>query len=120
MIWLETSRLIYELRSDGQLVVYRDTWTDDHPASDPAITPPAGRYQPVRGFGKIWRTEPYLQNRLGWALSPEYGYQTQLQASKVGCRTNSEGGFYLRTSDGRILHLCQGDKLPGYWEDVTP
>ena len=120
LIWLEASRLIYELRAGGQLVIYRDTWTDDQPASDPAITPPAGRYQPVRGFGKVWRTEPYLQNRLGWALAPEQGYQTQLQSSSVGCHTDSEGGFYVQTSDGRILHMCEGYKLPGYWEDVTP
>ena len=120
LIWLATSRLIYELRDGGGLTVYQDTWTDDQPAGDPAIVPPDGRYQPLRGFGKVWRTAPNIRNVLGWALAPERGYQTQLQNSKVGCRTIPESGFYLQTSDGRVLHICEGYKLPGYWEDVTP
>ena len=120
MIWLATSRMIYELRDGGGLTIYQDTWTDDQPAIDPSIVPPDGRYQPLRGFGKVWRTVPDSRNMLGWALAPERGYQTQLQNSKVGCRTIPESGFYLQTSDGRVLHICDGDNLPGYWEDVTP
>lgn len=47
--------------------------------SDPTIVPPPGLYQPVRGFGVAWRDEQIpagygelVQERLGWAINPEY------------------------------------------------
>jgi hypothetical protein len=38
-------------------------------------SPPPGKYAPLRGFGKLWRTVPELRQSLGWALSPEVGDQ---------------------------------------------
>ncbi len=121
MIWTAAGSKIMMLLNSGELVTYDDTWTDNQPANDPSIVPPAGRYQPVRGFGKIWRTAPTdIRDALGWALAPEQGYQTQLQSSAAGCRPISENGFYVSTINGRVIHVCPGDKGSGYWEDVTP
>jgi hypothetical protein len=33
--------------------------------------PPPGKFSPVRGFGKLWRTVPEVRQALGWAISPE-------------------------------------------------
>src|SRR5262245_60288081 len=33
--------------------------------------PPAGLYEPIRGFGKLWRSNPQVRNTLGWAAGPE-------------------------------------------------
>jgi hypothetical protein len=46
-------------------------------------TPPAGRYEPVSGFGLLWRGEvdgaENVRAALGWALEPEYAYDTSVQ-----------------------------------------
>ncbi|TET51453.1 MAG: hypothetical protein E3J64_06800, partial [Anaerolineales bacterium] len=47
---------------------YPDTWTDAEPESDPNLVPPAGLYQPTRGFGKVWRETSAVRDALGWAL----------------------------------------------------
>jgi hypothetical protein len=52
-------------------------WEPGMPESDPAIIPPDGYYQPVRGFGEFWRNayfgtiELSAQDRLGWAIEEE-------------------------------------------------
>jgi len=44
------------------------------------VIPPAGLYAPVSGFGLIWRGDvsqsPGYREVLGWALGPEFGYDT--------------------------------------------
>ena len=44
---------------------------EGEPESDPAFAPPAGKQQPVRGFGKVWRQHPELREAIGWALAKE-------------------------------------------------
>jgi len=36
-------------------------------------TPPPGRVAPIRGFGKVWWSNPDVREALGWALTPEAG-----------------------------------------------
>ncbi len=118
MIWLqeipgESTRLrvtegplIYVLYTDGQFPQWQrfeDTWTTGQPESDPTIVPPAGRYQPIRGFGKLWRNEVEVRDRLGWALEQERefdgAYQIILEPAY------GSDGAYLRSADGRIAVL---------------
>jgi hypothetical protein len=108
MIWLGSEKMIYVLLNDGGLYTYADTWTTGQPDVDPGITPPAGRYKPERGFGKVWSADPYIRSRLGWAMAPEKGYQAQFQYRWSGCCSSQE--FYLREIDQRVTHLS-----PGYW-----
>jgi hypothetical protein len=55
-----------------------DRWRSGMLESDPAIVPPPGYYQPVRGFGLFWREayfgmiEASARDRLGWATGEEY------------------------------------------------
>lgn len=71
--------------------------------------PPPGLYEPVSGFGLIWRGEvdwPQVadaRHRLGWATEPEHGYDTAYQ-----CMTPSLPSLWnclLRGPRGDILLL---------------
>jgi len=58
MIWMETSGLIYILYGAGAGWEIRpNAWQEGMAESDPALAPPPGLYQPVRGFGLAWRDE---------------------------------------------------------------
>ena len=114
MIWLDNEKRIYVLLNDGNLYSYADTWTAGQPDAEVGIKPPAGRYAPVRGFGKVWSADPYIRSRLGWAMAPEQGYQAQLQHSWTGC-CSSASPFYLREFDQRVTRLWPGEQS-GSWE----
>jgi len=81
MIWVnrptwEGSRWVYVLFDDGTYQRFPDAFVEGvDPESDPTIVPPAGLYQPTRGFGKVWRegTGAQVRERLGWAIEPEQG-----------------------------------------------
>jgi hypothetical protein len=79
MVWISRTtyiqeRLIYAFFDDGTYQQFEDTWREGQPVSA-NLTPPAGRYEPVRGFGKVWRegTGARVRERLGWATAPEKG-----------------------------------------------
>jgi hypothetical protein len=60
MIWLEPSRSIYILyaqteQSHSRWSEQEDRFVEGQPEFDPSLIPPAGLYQPVRGFGLVWR-----------------------------------------------------------------
>ncbi len=115
MIWVESEKRIYVLLNDSGLYTYADTWIAGQPDGDPSLTPPPGRYKPVRGFGKVWSADPYIRSRLGWAMAQEQGYQAQLQRSWLCCGSPSNA-LYLREFDNRVAHLWPGQTPPGYWE----
>jgi hypothetical protein len=81
MIWVnqptwEGTVWVYVLFEDGTYQRFRDTFVEGvDPESDPDIVPPEGLYQPIRGFGKVWRegTGAQVRERLGWAIEPEQG-----------------------------------------------
>jgi hypothetical protein len=74
MIWSEWNdqiRVLYGTDS-GTFETAPNTWQPGMPESNPALVPPAGYYQPKRGFGKLWRENPAIRERLGWAIEAEY------------------------------------------------
>ncbi len=62
--------------TNGQWRIYKDAYKEGEPESDPGLTPPEGRYQPRRGFGKLWRETSDLRTALGWATTPEFALST--------------------------------------------
>lgn len=88
--WYE-QRAIYVLFSDGTYRRFDDTWQSGVDPESGGETPPEGLVEPVRGFGKVWRSNPDVRAMLGWALGPEQGGDGQIQ---------------LFTS-GEMLHLSQ-------------
>lgn len=107
MIWLGTTQEIYVLYADGSdptWQVFPDNYTDNQPASDESLVPPPDRLQPVRGFGLVWRENTELQDRLGWAVEAEVGYDGIIQ-------TSPQEVTYLRLRDGGIIAIS-----PESWE----
>ncbi len=80
MYYTKSSRVIYVLSKTGvQLSVYASTWNDGDPNGDLA---PGARPQtsiPKRGFGKVWRENPVVQQALGFATADEEPYTGTVQ-----------------------------------------
>jgi hypothetical protein len=81
--------------------VYEDEWIEGEADRDPSLTPPPGLYQPVRGFGFLWRQNPQVRERLGWAVDQEVGFSTILQHTAVMKYRST----YLRALDGNVWYL---------------
>ena len=83
MFWLQPNMQIWVLTVDagGQNIwsVYDDTFADGDAESDPQIVPPQGRFQPIRGFGKLWRENPEVRLATGWAVALELGHTTRYE-----------------------------------------
>ena len=105
MVWVEENDSIYVLFDDSGFTTrwnrYTDEWNEGDPIDDPSIIPPAGFYQPVRGFGLVWREQPNVRDRLGWALAPEAEFETAVQHTSYPKYNHT----YLRAWDGDVWWL---------------
>lgn len=104
MIWIQARDEIFVLFEDESIHRWRvfvDLFEEGMPEFDLALTPPPGRFQPVRGFGLVWRSDPEVQARLGWALRPEQGFTTRVQAT-ARMRYNV---LFIEAPDGGIWQL---------------
>lgn len=109
MIWVSGQDQIYILFGDGASPAWSsqaNSWFAGQPETDPSLTPPAGLFQPVRGFGAAWRgsNAPFgqtVRQRLGWATETEAsltgGYQCDSAAKYNQC--------YLSGPAGVVYHL---------------
>jgi hypothetical protein len=104
-IWIpdiEGRDIIFVLYGSGDWNMYDDTWDESQPESDPSISPPAELYQPLRGFGKVWRERPEVQSGLNWATAGEEAvtvtYQRQVQESLGGVH-------YIQVTAGDLVRL---------------
>jgi hypothetical protein len=75
-----TERIIYVFFDDGTYQPFEDTWREGQPVNG-GLTPPQGRFEPIRGFGKVWRegTGARVRERLGWATALEKGAEGAYQ-----------------------------------------
>ena len=113
MIWLDATDSIIVLTPDQQWQKFEDTWTEEQPESDPSIVPPDGRYQPIRGFGKVWREHPELREKLGWALGVELGFESiyQEQLTPPG----ADSVTFLLTFNGQVFAFTTRGRDRGDW-----
>ncbi len=77
MIWLQGP--IYVLYNDGRFQRYEDTYVAGVDPESGGEVPPAGLIEPVRGFGKVWRSNADVRNGLGWGITQETGNQATQQ-----------------------------------------
>jgi hypothetical protein len=122
MFWIPPSE-IYVLYNDNVLPYWTrfdDTFIEgtgnfpNSPWKDPyydTIAPP-GRYQPVRGFGKLWRNEDQnpqkavVQGRVGWGMMQnEQPYSAMKQ-------TREDGTIFISDPNGRVFQLIPA----GAWQ----
>lgn len=114
MLWVEGQDRIYVLFDDGNSphwYPYVDEWDPGEPEYDPTIIPPPGYYQPLRGFGLVWREQQGVRDRLGWAVDQESSYTTAVQQPSYP-RYNDT---YMRAADMNVWRLFT--ELSG-WEKV--
>ena len=104
MLWRSDTREIYALYDGGSYETYQDTWQEGDPIDIPG-TPPPGLYEPLRGFGNLWVSEPLVRERLGWATASERGYTVQVETTRGAAEQCSGICAYLTLPDGRVLHL---------------
>ncbi|MEM6528010.1 MAG: hypothetical protein AAF653_06925, partial [Chloroflexota bacterium] len=79
MFWVQPVNQIWVMVVDGEgsgrWLVFDDNFVDGVDLEeDPDVDPPEGQYEPVRGFGKLWRENQDLRDTLGWGVTPEFGY----------------------------------------------
>jgi hypothetical protein len=116
MVWVQAEDMIYILFQDGNYppwYSYTDEWDPGEPEIDPSLEPPPGFYQPVRGFGLLWREDANLRERLGWAMNPEFSYTVSVQRTSFPKYNDT----YLSAPDGYIWRLKA--ERSG-WEVITP
>jgi hypothetical protein len=116
MIWIEELDRIYVLYADDvhspKWQGFNDEWDEGIPDRDPTLVPPDGLYQPIRGFGLVWRQNPTVRERLGWAIDEETGFETIEQHTTL-YKYNST---YLRALDGDVWYL--GPEMSS-WEKIA-
>lgn len=82
-------------------------------------TPPNGLFEPISGFGLIWRREVVgtgdVRARLGWAVEPDYGFDTVYQC-EMSC--GSTWDCYLQGPEGEIFHFYWLLHFGHFWELV--
>ena len=104
MIWVEDEGVIYVLFDDEHSpwwVVYPDEWEPGDPESDAGIVPPQGFFQPVRGFGLVWRDRLDVRDRLGWAADVETAFDTAIQRSSRAKYNDT----FIRALDDTVWQL---------------
>jgi hypothetical protein len=108
MFWIQPTGQIWVMvvtdEGQGDWAVFADTYEDGDPETDPALTPPSGLEQPRRGFGKLWRENPEINEALGWAVTPEFGFVSRYEyhcleetAAQDGTLT-CQRGYHVLTS----------------------
>ncbi len=104
MLWVQEEDRIYVLwEAVGVLRwrAYTDEWDEGEPESDPTLIPPAGMYQPLRGFGLVWRQNVDVRAALGWATAGETGYGSAVQRTSRW----KYNDVYIRALDGGVWRL---------------
>jgi hypothetical protein len=105
MAWREDTQQIYAFLDNGVWYSFADTFEEGDPESDPRFAPPAGKQQPIRGFGKVWRENPGLREQLGWALAKEQAQQAEVHSFERGVMLRYGGLLYsvvgVDTDNGR-------------------
>lgn len=116
MLWVGGEDRIYVLFDDGNSPnwsAFSDEWDPGEPDRDPDISPPPGLFQPVRGFGLVWREQSGVRERLGWATAEEIPYSTALQRPSYAKYNET----YIWAAEGGLWKLLPErsgwEKIPG-------
>ncbi len=108
MFWLQEQNEIWALidsptKNQFYGRVLPNVWAEGQPEVDPRLQPPAGRFQPQRGFGMAWRSgggsSGPQRPDLGWAIDTELGFDATVTYYPQGfyspdCTWMPKSGIY--------------------------
>lgn len=124
MIWVETLGVYYvflygdrpTLQPFRQLTDPLALKPNASPDNRIGLAPPPGHSEPVSGFGLLWREEAYgaegLRAQLGWAVEPEFGFDTQIQCEAA---LTYSWSCYVQTPERTILNYGYTRLVGMYW-----
>ncbi len=110
MFWIRFNRQVWVMVAsaddpyNGDWYCYNDTFEEGDVESDPSLVPPADMSQPIRGFGKVWREQPGLQDLLGWAITPEFELNSTY-AYLAGGYVDQNGQYVSGPGEHRLTTL---------------
>lgn len=107
--------LVYIIYNDGTWEVYEDTWEPGQIESDPGIVPPPNRFQPVRGIGKIWREQPGVRTKLGWAYEAETAFPGRRQIPQPPTNLSYEDLYIDHGTRNLVLRLRRANTGERTW-----
>jgi hypothetical protein len=101
MMWRADTQQIYAVYDGGTYEIFPDTYVEgeDIGVEEEA---PDGFFAPIRGFGKVWASNPGVRETLGWATGIEQGYNATVELLLV---TNRPNTVLIVRPDGNILRL---------------
>ncbi|MCA0456351.1 MAG: hypothetical protein LCI00_20410 [Chloroflexi bacterium] len=113
MLWMAgPPQAIYVLFNTGRFTRYDDTYNEAVDPPSGGEPPPAGLLEPVRGFGKVWRTFGEVRG-MGWALTEEMGGQSTAQIFERGQMV------YFPQRGMIVVLITDNGGLSGGWRTVV-
>ena len=118
MFWIElTDQIIViladDLEEEPAWFIFDDPYVEGGPEGEDRLEPPPGFVQPLRGFGTLWRNDPILRDRIGWAIGEESVYQITYQRDSFTEST----AIYFTDPDGVIIVLEPNGEG---WSTIAP
>lgn len=107
MMWRADRQEILVLYLDGTYEYFADTYEEgealDYP--DDLAEPPTPAALPIRGFGKVWVSNPQVREKLGWANAHETIHNLTTQAIADGKLGQDFSIEYLTLPTGQLIGL---------------
>lgn len=122
MFWLEPIDQVWVMVETepgvGIWETYEDLFEEGEPELDESLIAPTGLFQPVRGFGLIWRTGDDLRTNMGWATDLEVGFVTNYEyvpGEGATADTVVPGYHFLQNQYGEWYRF---NEINGTWQQV--
>lgn len=111
MLWVEANAQVIVLFEDGQYQTF--SYVTEPAISQPIDeTPPPGLFEPISGFGIVWRGETAgsedIRERLGWAVEEEFSISTAYQCYAE----NANLTCFVRGPEVQVIRLSPD----GIWD----
>lgn len=94
--------VIYALYTSGTFRRYTDTFVEGVDPEQSGESAPPGFLVPIRGFLKVWTSNPDVRAGLGWAITEEAGHESRV----------------LQFERGRMIYLPQRNQTIVLGEDA--
>lgn len=114
MMWFSDTEQIWVMtNADNRVQVFDDLYMEGEP--DPEAEAPQGLFTPVRGFGKVWEQLGGADSPLGWAMTPEIGFDSARQPASPRSYT-----VYVKGPDVIIYAVTIIPQIDvGYWVQIA-